>query len=203
MVGVNRMNGKVIAIVALACAACVAADCWPHFCKGITVDNVPGCHLTGEGCKCEQLIRHRYKVTLKDPTTGASGWSGWEGDSNQAGKMAVYELFTVDKGCNCHNQQFPLGKCQILGQFCFWFRDVGAIDHNDPSFHLKAWRAVNNQWVEAASGEAGKSADMQNVLLAMYGQLVAKYPDCKAGAGAMLAAMTPDNRTQYYIPDSN
>jgi len=135
------------------------SDACANMCKGITITSVPGCTLTGRGCKCVQLFKKaKYKVDLTDPVSGVSAGSDYHGDDTTAGKVAIVNLFNNDhhNGCTCKPiPDIPFGSCTLAGRACFYFPNLNALNAKTPSFSI--W--IHNTAAPSVEGNASAASE--------------------------------------------
>lgn len=160
---------SVILLVGLS-VACV------HVCKDFSNSDVPGCSLSGKGCKC--LFEHKYQVTIKDPVSGTSGSSPWEGNEQQAGLDAVYQLFLNDRGCNCKtNSSIPSGSCTLYGQGCFFFNSTATLSAKAPSYRFYA-QILAPQQSALFEQTAESTGQIETAVLSLFESIVHANPAC-------------------------
>ena len=177
---------------ALLAAVVIGTNGCTNICKKFTNDDVPGCHLNGNGCECIAILKKpTYKVSLTDSTTGTTGNSDYRSSEAQAGNYAVFNLFAMDQGCNCHfNASIPLGPCSYNGKVCFKFASVADVASKNPSFNLSVnvVSPVSSPvyWAIAPNATA-QGFEAAGEILA--GQIFLHYPQCIPHGGSMAAAL--------------
>ena len=171
--------------VLMAVLVSMALGCM-HACKKFKETKLPGCDLEGDGCKC--LFGKHYQVSLKDPTTGETGQSGWT-DKNTAGDEAVFKLFQKDRGCNCvTNSSIPLGSCIISAKACYFFASTQAVKSASSSFQLYAQVTSPSPSSQFTASAANKTA-VPAAALGLLTQIEAFNPQCSPSAIQRSAAV--------------
>lgn len=177
---------RTVFIVLLCVAAALACPMGMHKCEGIHVDSVPGCHLTGKGCRC--VLNHHYHVELTDPATGAHGSSGWSGDKDHCGREAVLGVLLNDRGCNCQTKNgIPLMNCSINAQSCFYFQDEAKLKASSASFRMYAKITAPTPSTEFMV-VAANSTQIQTAIMMLYSHIITANPACKVAFPNQLVA---------------
>ena len=180
------MRTNLVLIAAALAVALVSADGCTHLCKNTDINQVPGCDLQADACKC--LFSHNYYIRATDPTTGAVGRSSWTSSGTLSGEEAIQNLFLTDNGCNCHAKSFPLGNCTANIKACFYWTSVGALQANQTSFRLFGQLTAPNP-SPVYTGVAANVSDIEAASLALIGQMIFFDPACRPGADVQAAAV--------------
>ena len=176
MRAVSIIFAAAVALVAVMATGASAHDCL-HACKKFTETKVPGCSLEGDGCKC--IFEHKYRVSMKDPTTGDSFESGWTSETS-AGDDAIFGLFQKDRGCNCHgNNSIPVGTkgCKVNAKICFFFASAAAVGASQSSFQVYA-QVVAPAQSQEFSAIAANSTDLEKAAITLYEDISMFNSEC-------------------------
>lgn len=149
-----------LALAAMAPSALAAAEGCANICKDVTINDVPGCSLPGKACKCVALFKHdEFKLDLTDPVSGAQGHSDYRGSEHDAGMYAFLDLFSHDRGCNCHPlPDVPFKNCTFAGSACLYFASGANFDAKIASF--KVFLHEKNQTAIEVEADAATQQDV-------------------------------------------
>ena len=145
-----------------------------NVCTSVSINSVPGCSLQARACKCCSLFHGcKYKIDVRDPTTGIVGDSDYHGDANSAALYGIYNLFRQDNGCNCHSMSnIPYGTCKLGGKTCFYFSSPGAISSKSVSYRIYI-HDESNPKVEGEA-DASNTNSIKQAILSAFQSLTQK-----------------------------